>query len=101
MTIYKLPDGHEYPEYTKFARYNTGLVEWIPLLIGENRVRFYALCNLVEVRQPFMTDMLYDQPQPCRAITIWRPTLVLSPELAANINHSANVEIVVRPAHAA
>jgi len=64
MTTYRIPDGHEYPEYTKFARYQGGVM-FVPLLIGENRVRFYALCNLREVREPFMTDLYYTcEPPP-------------------------------------
>jgi hypothetical protein len=41
--------GHEYPEYTKFARYGRSPV-WVPLLVGVNQVRFFALCNLIEVK---------------------------------------------------
>lgn len=58
---YKTPDGHEYPEYTKFARWH-GFITWIPLLVGENRVRFFALSNLREVVDPRLTNMVYTVP---------------------------------------
>lgn len=61
MKTYRTPEG-EYPEYTKFARAHTTFVTWIPLLVAENRVRFYALSNLVEVVDPRLTGMVYDQP---------------------------------------
>lgn len=81
MTTFKVTDqnhplhGREFEEYTQFARYNGG-VEWIPLLIGPNTVKFFALCNLREVRQPNMTDLDYCYPQPCRAIVLWKPLVV-------------------------
>lgn len=86
MTTFKVTDnnhplhGREFEEYTQFKRYNGG-VEWIPLLIGANTVKFFALCNLREVRQPNMTDLDYCYPQPCTALTIWRPTLEVTPEM--------------------
>lgn len=46
----------------------------------------------------FDSGLVYDQPQPCRAIILWRPTVILTPELAANVNHVIGVEIVVRSA---
>ena len=55
-----------YPEYTKFARYQS-CVTWVPLLVSENRVRFFALSTLEEVkaaRVPFMTDMIFTCAEP-------------------------------------
>ncbi len=76
MTTYKVPDGGEYPEYTKFKRYHAPCtVDYVPLLIGENRVRFYALSNLVEVKSPFDSGMVYTCEEPPRAIVLWRPTV--------------------------
>ncbi len=54
MTTFKINQlthplhGREFPEYTAFRRYN-GAVEYVPLLIGANQVKFFALCNLREV----------------------------------------------------
>ena len=83
MTTFKINQpthplhGREFPEYTAFRRYNGGVM-WIPLLIGDKQVKFFALCNLREVeapRVPNMTDLDYCYPQPCTALTIWRPTI--------------------------
>lgn len=41
--------GREFTEYTKFKRYDTGLIVWIPLQIVGNQVRFFAQSNLKEV----------------------------------------------------
>jgi hypothetical protein len=74
MSTFRTPDG-EFPEYT-FPRQSTPCgVEWVSLEVAPNRVRKYALCNIVEVIDPRLTGMVYDQPQPCQSLTIWRPTI--------------------------
>jgi hypothetical protein len=78
--IYRIPDGGEHEEYTKFARAHTPFVDYVPLEIAPNRVRFYALSVLVEVVDPRLTGMVYGCAEPPRTLAIWRPTLTVTPE---------------------
>lgn len=87
---YRTPDKQEYPEYTKFSHYQSPLITWIPLLVSENRVKYFDLSQLSEVKSPFETGMLYGCELPPRAIVVWKPVLVLSP-----VNHAIGVEILV------
>lgn len=75
MTTYKTKDGIEYQRYEKFTTKSIATLTWIPLLVGENRVRYFESSQLVEVKSPFDSGMRYDQPEPCTAITLWRPTV--------------------------
>lgn len=62
----------------------TPAVQWFTLAQIE-------ACNPVHTceHDPRLTGMVYDQPQPVL-------TVVLTPEMAASVNASAGVEIVVR-----
>lgn len=62
--IYRTKDGQEYERYTKFSHYQSPLITWIPLLVSENRVKYFDQSHLVEVKSPFDSGMVYDQPQP-------------------------------------
>lgn len=63
MTTYRIPDGHEYEEYTKFARYHAPCgIDWIPLQISDKQVKSFDLSQLVEVVDVRLTGMTYDQP---------------------------------------
>ena len=73
MTTYNVLDNRRhivgtYPRYMPFDRYRamTASVTWIPLLIGGNRVRFFAESTLEEVavHVPNMTDMLFTCAEP-------------------------------------
>lgn len=112
MTTFKVTDknhplyGREFPEYTKFARYS-GAVEYVPLLIGANTVKFFARCNLEAVRESFDSGLEYCYPQPCRAIVIWTPVVTLTPDMIGSVRngtpgidiaHSSGVVIVVEAA---
>ena len=99
MTTYNVLDNRRnivgtYPEYTKFARYNGGLNIWIPLLVSENRVRFFALSTLEEVEavrhtvKPVVMDVVFtveqapiqgcaEPPVTCTSLAIWRPIIQL------------------------
>lgn len=110
MTTYRVRlkgspyNGGEYEEHPVFKRHCVpGLFTWVCLQIGEKQWRWFADSVLEAVKSPFDSGMvycypmpaqnfdsglLYDQPQPL--------TVVLSPEMAAHVNASANVVIVVR-----
>ncbi len=59
MTTFKVTErqnahyGHEYPEYTKFAR-QVGIVTWVPLLIAPNKIMSFALSNLEEIEPVYI-----------------------------------------------
>lgn len=61
MTTFKVTDknhplyNREFPEYTVFVRYN-GAVEYVPLLVGANTIKFFARCNLREVEAPKVAE---------------------------------------------
>lgn len=74
---YKTLEGNIYPVYTKISHYQSPLITWIPLLIGENRVRFFALSNLREVKSPFETGLLYTCAEPPITYTCEPPPLTL------------------------
>lgn len=77
MTTYRTKDGDTYQRYDKFTNYIavTADVTWIPLLIGENRVRYFESSQLVEIRDPRETGMVHGCELPPRAIQLWRPTI--------------------------
>ena len=125
MTTYNVLDTRRnnvgtYPRYPAFASYRAPCgITWIPLLVSENRVRFFALSTLEEVavHVPNMTDMYYDVPLPPRMVALedsaallewdieqariewdW-PHVFLTPDKAAQVNASAPVRVcIVKPA---
>jgi len=108
MTTYKTKDGDTYERYDKFTNYiaATADVTWIPLLVGENRVRYFESSQLVEVVDVRLTGMVYCYPaEPqnfdsgldyCYPQPAPQPlTVVLTPDMAANVNHTLGVSITV------
>jgi hypothetical protein len=118
MTTYRTRDGQELERYEKFTNYiaATADVTWIPLLVSKNRVRYFESSQLVEVIDPRLTGMVYCYPaepqnfdsgldycypQEAPLVYTCEPppqplTVVLTPEMAASVNASALVSIVVR-----
>lgn len=79
MTTYRTKDGAEYRRYEKFTIKWIATLFWIPLLVGENRVRYFESSQLTEIVDPRLTGtvygceeppqnfdsgLLYDQPMP-------------------------------------
>ena len=64
MTIYRTRDNQEFERYDKFTNYTavTADVTWIPLLVSKNRVRYFESSQLVEVKSPFDSGMVYCYP---------------------------------------
>lgn len=62
MTTYRTKDGIEYERYEKFTIKWIATLYWIPLLVGENRVRYFESSQLVEVKSPFDSGMVYCYP---------------------------------------
>lgn len=97
-------DGKVYDEHPKFGHYKTPFVEWVCLVTGERKSKYYALSNLCEVKPIRHTVTAVDMgivftcAIPPRSIVLWTPTIELTPDLAANGNASAGVVIrVVQP----
>lgn len=103
MTTYRTKDGQEYELYTKFSHYQSPYITWIPLLVSENRVKYFDQSQLVEVVSPFETGMLYGCELPPRSIVLWRPTMYLSPdqlwskgESGVKLVECRNVNVVIQ-----
>lgn len=107
MTTFKTPDGQTLEEYTKFPRQPTPCgVVWVSLLVDGNRVRKYDLSQLVEVKSPFDSGMLYCYPEEApnfdSGLNYCYPmpllTVVLYPWQAESVNvkKSLNSRIKVR-----
>lgn len=105
MTTYKTKDGIEYQRYEKFTIKWIATLYWIPLLIGENRVRYFESSQLVEIPDPRLTGMVYGcEPPPedqhwldvqqARIEWNWKHVFV-TPEQAASINAVDNVRLCV------
>ena len=106
MTIYNVLDTRRnivgtYPEYTKFASYRAPCgITWIPLQIGEKKVRFFESSLLQEVAvtpvEKAAAQLALDIKQ---AAIEWNwPHVFLTPDKAASVNASAHVRIcIVKP----
>lgn len=95
MTTYRTRDGDTYERYEKFTIKYIATLNWIPLLVGENRVRYFESSQLVEIPDPRLTGLVYSCELPPRAIVLWKPVVTLTPELAAHVNHAIGVEVRV------
>ena len=73
---FKTETGHEYREYTAFARYEAPCgITWIPLLVGEHRVQWFADSR---VREMFITQYEYTcaEPPPVQGCELPPPMLI-------------------------
>jgi hypothetical protein len=77
MTTYRTKDHQQFERYEKFTIKSIATLTWIPLLIGENRVRYFEASQLTEIVDPRLTGMVYGCAEPPRALAIWRPTIEL------------------------
>jgi hypothetical protein len=98
--VFVRPDNRQPAEYVTYSR---GFVCLRLLDTISPAVRWFSDADMFAVNPMYTPAAPKPAYQPAwevnaRAIVIWRPTLILSPELAANINHAAGVEIVVRAA---
>ncbi len=104
MTTYRTRDNQQFERYEKFTIKRISALTWIPLLVGENRVRYFESSQLVEIVDPRMTGMVYTCAIPQNfdsGLDYCYPmpaplTVVLTPEMAASVNHVIGVDILVR-----
>lgn len=86
----------------KYRSHTFTVAECDLILMGDS---FYAKVDIgqrgnvawhyIKVDPPVAAPIVYTCELPPRAIVLWKPTITLTPELAAHVNHAINVQVQV------